>query len=65
MIFFEGELLLKWRRMFNKRRPLDDDLPDGYMESDKDFVENNFELCVKMLEELETQLSLEEKDDRL
>ena len=49
--------------MFNKRRPKahllycwDDDQPDGYMESDKDFVLNNIELCVKILEELETSL---------
>ena len=35
-----------------KRRLLDDDFPEGYMESDKDFVLNNCQLCVEMLEKL-------------
>lgn len=33
------------------RRPLYDDLPDGYMESDRDFVNNNFDACLEFLEE--------------
>ncbi len=32
------------------RRPLDDDNPDGYLESDMDFVLNNLDACVKFLE---------------
>ncbi len=32
------------------RRPLDDDVPDGYLESDKDFVLNNIEACIAFLE---------------
>ena len=56
MITFEGDLRWNWKKMFNKRRPLDDDQPDGYMESDRDFVNNNIELCVKILEELEKSL---------
>ena len=32
------------------RRLLDDDNPDGYLESDKDFVLNNIETCVTFLE---------------
>ena len=32
------------------RRLLDDDNPDGYLESDKDFVLNNIETCVVFLE---------------
>lgn len=32
------------------RRPLDDDKPDGYLESDIDFVLNNLELAVSLLE---------------
>ena len=33
------------------RRLLDDDNPDGYLESDKDFVLNNIETCVIFLEQ--------------
>lgn len=33
------------------RRPLDNDMPDGYLESDQDFVINNLEWCVTKLEE--------------
>lgn len=37
-----------------KRRPLDDNYPDGYyMESDDDYLMNNWELAVEMLEKLE------------
>jgi len=32
------------------RRPLDDDQPDGYQESDRDFVFNNLKVCVSFLE---------------
>lgn len=35
---------------FIPRRPLDDDDPDGYFESDRDFVLNNLEWCVEQLE---------------
>jgi len=37
----------------NSRRPLYDEKPDGYMESDRDYVENNLELCVEILNALE------------
>jgi len=37
----------------NSRRPLDDDDPKGDQESDKDYVLNNVELCVWMLDQLE------------
>ena len=37
----------------NPRRPLYDDKPEGYLESDRDFVENNLELCVQILSALE------------
>jgi hypothetical protein len=33
------------------RRPLNDDEPDGYLESDRDFVQNNFEACLAWLKE--------------
>lgn len=33
------------------RRLLDDDKPDGYLESDKDYVLNNIEAAVKLLDE--------------
>lgn len=32
------------------RRPLDDEVPDGLMESDNDFVKNNIEVAVWLLE---------------
>jgi hypothetical protein len=32
------------------RRPYDDEKPDGYMESDKDFVLNNLDAAVELLE---------------
>jgi hypothetical protein len=32
------------------RRPLDDDRPDGYLESDMDWIENNMEAVVWFLE---------------
>jgi hypothetical protein len=32
------------------RRPLDDDDPSGYLESDNDFVGNNIEACLWFLE---------------
>lgn len=38
------------------RAPLDDDNPDGYMESDRDFVMKNIDAAVELLErELEKQ----------
>lgn len=38
---------------FKPRRPYDDNEPDGYMESDKDFLDNNLELCLRFLQKLE------------
>lgn len=35
---------------YNPRRPLDDDAPDGYRESDRDYVLNNLELAVALLD---------------
>ena len=32
------------------RRLYDDSIPDGYMESDVDFVMNNLDVCVRFLE---------------
>lgn len=32
------------------RRPLDDDKPDGYLESDRDYVQNNMEAAVWFLD---------------
>lgn len=55
MITFTGDLK-NWKSMFTKRQPYYDDQPDGYKVSDKEFVEDNFELCVKILEELEKSL---------
>lgn len=33
----------------NKRRLLDENKPDGYRESDRDYVLNNIDLCVRLL----------------
>lgn len=41
--------------ILNPRRPLDADSPDGYAESDKDFVLNNLELAVALLEALSVE----------
>jgi hypothetical protein len=41
----------------NARRPLDDDNPKGYQESDKDFTLNNIDLAVEMLEPAEAPVS--------
>ena len=41
------------------RRPLNDNDPNGYLESDYDFVMNNLELCVSLLSGLQ---SIEEKE---
>ena len=37
-----------------ERRPFDDDKPDGYMESDRDYIENNTEAAVWFLEHAAT-----------
>jgi hypothetical protein len=39
--------------VFKPRRLLNERIPDGYIESDKDFVLNNIELCVVLLESIE------------
>lgn len=45
------------------RRPLDDDNPEGYLESDQDFVMNNLEAAVELLEkELEKETQMENKE---
>lgn len=33
-----------------KRRPYLDDKPDGYLESDRDYLENNNDAAVKLLD---------------
>lgn len=45
--------------ILNPRRPLDDEHPDGYAESDRDYVENNLDAAVWLLDncaELSRQL---------
>jgi hypothetical protein len=44
------------------RRPLDDDRPDGYLESDRDFVMNNIEAAVELLERELGDKTLTEKE---
>jgi len=47
------------------RRPLDDDNPDGYLESDQDFVLNNLEVAVELLEkELNKEVKNEDQNRR-
>jgi hypothetical protein len=38
------------RNQVVSRRPLDDSEPDGYLESDKDYVLNNIEVCTTLLD---------------
>lgn len=46
--------------MYKPRRPFDDDHPNGYLESDKDYVNNNFELAVQLLNEYRDRINLRE-----
>lgn len=39
--------------MIKPRRPYDDDEQGGYLESDRDFLDNNHDLAVWLLENLE------------
>ena len=36
--------------LLNKRRPYEDSKPQGYTESDRDYIENNKELCLWFLD---------------
>lgn len=38
-----------WRMAIKPRRPLDDDNPDGYLESDDDWIANNREVVLSFL----------------
>ena len=49
---------------FKPRRPYWDEEPDGYMESDKDFVMNNLDLCLRFLEKLEERHAWNQKNRR-
>lgn len=47
---------------FKPRRPYDDAEPEGYQESDQDFVNNNLDLCVAFLGALQaSQQRIKEK----
>ena len=48
---------------FNPRRPLDDDMPDGYLESDMDYMGNNHEICIWFLEQLESIIEKKGESD--
>ena len=37
---------------YNPRRPFDPEKPEGYQESDKDYIENNIELVLEYLDSL-------------
>lgn len=39
---------------FQPRRPYEDDKPEGYLESDNDFIANNLDLVVAFLNHLDT-----------
>ncbi len=45
--------LLKQMPAVNARRPLDDDAPDGYLESDRDWIRNNEAAIIWLLEHAE------------
>jgi len=44
---------------YNPRRPLDDDKPDGYMESDRDYLLNNRWIAVALLDAYAAKLGYE------
>ena len=46
------EVLLIGCPEITKRRLLDDGFPEGYLESDKEFVRNNIKACVWFLEKM-------------
>lgn len=53
------------KMLIHPRRPLDDDNPDGYLESDQDFVLNNLEVAVELLEkELNKEVKNEDQNRR-
>ena len=43
---------------FTPRRPLIEDRPDEYMESDREYVMNNLALAVRLLDNWEEQLRI-------
>jgi hypothetical protein len=49
----EVAALSSWLDKFKPRRPWIDDQPDGYLESDQDFINNNLVLVLEILERLE------------
>ena len=55
-ITFDGNLKWNWKKMFKPREAYWDDMPDGYKISDKEWVLQNIDLCVEILEELEKEL---------
>lgn len=55
-IFIEEDDLIE----FNSRRLYEDNKPDGYMESDRDYMENNRFLCVKFLDLLSNKIKRKE-----
>ena len=52
MLKFEVEIT----EPVEERRPLDDDMPEGYQESDRCYVMNNIYACVQFLEQAEAAL---------
>ena len=44
------EKFIKIASEINDRRPYDSDVPDGYLESDRDFLGNNLEAAIWLLE---------------
>lgn len=45
----------KYLRLYNRRRPFDDDRPHLYgLESDRDYFDNNRDLILKLLKPYET-----------
>ena len=48
--------------VYNPRRPYYDDEPDGYQESDRDYLENNNDLAVALLDRYGPRMSLPPTD---
>jgi hypothetical protein len=49
------------RNQVVSRRPLDDLEPDGYLESDKDYVLNNIEVCTTLLDKVANSVLYEDR----
>jgi hypothetical protein len=45
--------ILEWHDKYQPRRPYDEERPDGYLESNNDFMKNNSEIVLEFLDALQ------------